>query len=125
MNGGANYRLCVYDDGVKKVDAEIAASGTCAGDPCWKLTTTGRKYKHKTGNVAGIRKVKFKAGTDKAKILVKGKGMNLANPLPFTAGTLVTVQFVRNPGGAVECWECLFLPTRTRTRRICSATSVP
>ena len=43
-------------------------------------------------------------------MLVKAKGMNLANPLPFTASALVTVQFVRNPGGPVECWESAFAP---------------
>jgi hypothetical protein len=110
---GANYRLCVYDDDVKKVDAAIEAGGICDATSCWKVTTTSRKYKHKTGNADGIRKVKFKAGTTTAKMLVKGKGANLANPLPFTAATSVTVQFVRNPGGSVECWQSIFLPVNT------------
>lgn len=107
---GANYRLCVYDDGVKKVDAAIEAAGPCDTISCWKETTTSRKYKHQTGNADGIRKVKFKAGVSSAKMLVKGKGMNLDNPLPFTAATSVTVQFVANPGGANACFESVFLP---------------
>ena len=107
VNGGTNYALCVYDDGVLKLNPAIAAAGACDARPCWKATTTSRQYKSKSGNLDGITKIKMKAGTGTASIKMKGKGASLAMPFPLTDASAVTVQFVRNPGAAVECWEAV------------------
>jgi len=105
VGASTNYRFCLYDDGGLAIDAEITAAGTCDDKPCWKASDTGRKYKSKSGNDDGIGAVSLKAGVGKALIQVKGKGINLTSPFPITDATAVTVQFVRNPGAAVECWE--------------------
>lgn len=106
LGGDTNYRLCVYDDGVLKMNPAIAAGGTCDGEPCWQTAgATGIKYKNTAGNAAGITMVKMKAGAGNAKIIVKGKGSGLSLPFPITDATAVTVQLVKNPGSGPECWE--------------------
>jgi hypothetical protein len=105
--GSTNYALCVYDDGVLKMSPNIPAAGVCGDKPCWKDTATGRQYKDKDGFAGGVTKIKIKVATGAGAIRVKGKGFLLASPFPITDATAVTVQFVRNPGAAVDCWESI------------------
>jgi len=114
--GSTNYAFCLYDDGVLKMSPAIPAIGSCGDKPCWKATATGRQYKDKFGSYGGITKVKIKATLGAAAIQVKGKGSILASPFPISDATAVTVQFVRNPGAGVECWESVLpAPPRTST----------
>lgn len=105
IDGTTNYRLCVYDDGVLKMSPAVAAGGMCDGDSCWSLQgTTGVKYRNRLGNADGITMLKLRSGAGRAKILVKGKGANLALPFPVTDATGLTVQLVQNPGAGGRCW---------------------
>jgi len=105
--GSTNYAFCLYDDGTLKMSPLIQSAGVCGNKPCWKDTATGRKYKDKDGFAGGVTKIKIKAATGAGAILVKGSGIYLANPFPITDTTATTVQFVRNPGPGVECWESI------------------
>ncbi len=103
-----SYALCVYADGALVMNPTIAASGLCAGLPCWKAVGQGFAYANPTGNSAGIVKANLKPGDGKAKIMVVGKGASLAPVLPIPLGSLVTVQMVKSPGSGPECWQAEF-----------------
>jgi hypothetical protein len=92
------YYVCVYAPGL--VFDAIVPNG-----PPWAAAgSKGFKYKDVGGAAGGVTKMKLKSGAvDKAKILVKGKGMNLDDPLPLTQPVLV--QLRANNG---ECWEHQF-----------------
>ncbi len=103
--GSTNYILCIYDDGSLAMSSSVAAGGTCGDTLCWAAKSTGHKYKNKVGNAAGLTQIKLKAGAGKASIQVKGSGANLALPPSIADTSAMTVQFVRNPSAAIECWE--------------------
>lgn len=107
-----SYALCIYDDGVLKHEYQVEPAGTCGGDPCWSAAgQRGFKYKNPAGNEDGIVLAKLLSGAGKAKLLLKGKGSNLAVPATdplFTQSADVTVQLVRSAGGG--CWESGFAP---------------
>jgi hypothetical protein len=102
--------LCLYDTPggtpTFRLDATAPADGICAGKPCWKETRTGFKYKSKDLMPDGLQKITLKEGdTGKAKIAVKGKGLNLGLPsLPLSPP--VRVQLKRSDGSA--CWDATF-----------------
>jgi len=78
----------------------------CAAKACWKAAGhSGFKYKDKDLTPDGIQQVVLKAGVSgKAKIQVKGTGINLPIPtLPLTQPVRVQV---RNSDGI--CWEAGF-----------------
>ena len=77
----------------------------CAGKPCWQAKGTGFSYKDKDLTPDGIAQLTLKAGTTgKAKIQVKGSGVNLPMPtLPL--GLPVRVQLKNSDG---TCWEASF-----------------
>lgn len=100
-----SYVLCVYVDGAPIMEAAIES-----GDN-WSSKRRGYKYKNKEGNSDGIFIGLLKEGVGKAKILVKGRGKNLAMPtLPLNPSSDVTVQLVRDPEEPTECWEAVFTP---------------
>ena len=96
--GTTNYALCIYAAGSLIEEPEIAA------DPfLWQPSgTRGYKYKDPAASSDGIRKVGLTSGPDlKAKMLVKGKGINLPDPaldLPLP----VTVQLVNSSSVCFE-----------------------
>lgn len=111
VTGTSALSLCVYDDDALKLEAGVAAQGTCGDQPCWQETSTGFKYKHKAGNSAGITQVVLREGEGNAKIAVKGKGANLSLPtLPLSQAAEVRVQLVIDPGTGPVCWESTFAP---------------
>lgn len=87
--GTTAYTLCLYAGTAALGDATIAG-----GSGFWKVlgANKGYKYKDKPGSSDGITKVILKASTsNKAKALVKGKGLNLPDLVtPFA--TPVTAQ---------------------------------
>ena len=104
-----SYPLCIYEDAVLVMSAEIAAGGTCGSKPCWKdLGGKGFGYKNKEGNAAGVTGVTLKAGNGKASIALKGKGGSLQLPLPITDMSTVTVQLLKDVDSGSECWEAVF-----------------
>jgi len=93
------YFVCIYAPG--PVLQAIVPPGAAA----WSTSgTTGFKYDDSTGAAGGVTKGKIKSGTGgKAKILIKGGGLNLDDPLPLVQP--VTVQLQNDDG---ECWEHAF-----------------
>jgi len=103
VSGGTGYFVCAYDDGVPALAARVD------GGTSWSATASGFKYADTATNPDGIFKVILKSGTGNAKILVKGKGANLAPPaVPLADLTAVTVQLVKTAAGGGECWEAVF-----------------
>jgi hypothetical protein len=113
-----SYALCVYDE-VGGVPAstttfDIAPANLCGSDPCWKAKgERGFKYKNDAGNADGITSILMKSGQNgKAKVIVKGRGLNLALPAPATLtellnqDTAVTVQLVNSVN---KCWTTEFI----------------
>jgi hypothetical protein len=99
--------VCLYADGELVMSTLVGAAGTCDGRPCWKpFGARGFKYKNRNGNEAGITKATLKDGSGNATILFKGRGANLAPPLPLTFGSGVRVQLIRFDNPA--CWESDF-----------------
>ncbi len=110
---GTNYTLCIWDASAApqpRLLAHIPSGGTCGTKPCWKAIKDGFKYNDKLLDPDGIQQLLLKAGpATKAKIIAKGKGVNLPMPtLPLT--TTVTVQ-LKNDAGV--CWEAKYsVPTK-------------
>jgi hypothetical protein len=101
------YELCVYDQTGGSPNLVLSSkapnAGVCAGQPCWKQTASGFKYKDKDLSPNGILGVLLKAGEDgKAKIVVKGKSASLGLPPTLTLTQPITVQIKNNVG---TCWE--------------------
>lgn len=99
--GTANMALCIYETGGLVGEALVAPG------PGWSVVSTkGWKFLNKAGTQDGIQKIILKGSTNnKAKALVKGKGLNLPDPSPPL--TLpVTVQLVNSQTGI--CWEGVF-----------------
>jgi hypothetical protein len=116
VGGSATYRVCIYDSSANPQPLQEAAllpGGTCGTAACWKLLGSiavpkGYKFKNKVGNAAGLTDAKLLAGvTGKAKVQVKGKGVNLVMP---TLGLTVpvTVQLLIDDGMTTECWQTTF-----------------
>jgi hypothetical protein len=111
-----DYALCVYDRsaGVATL-AQVATApggGVCAGVNCWKRLSRGFRYKNLLASDDGVRMLLLKEGqNDRAKLLLKGKGPNLALPAPFSGQEIldqdpsVTVQLVNTAG---FCWEATY-----------------
>ena len=97
----ASIALCVYDN-TGLVGETLVAPGAN-----WSVVSTkGWKFLDKSGSQDGIQKVVLSGSTDnKAKALMKGKGINLPDIAP--ALTLpVTVQMVNSESGL--CWQSVF-----------------
>jgi len=99
--GTTNYALCIYAAGSLIDEPEIAANFYL-----WSpLGTRGYQYKDPAGTSDGIRKLRLQSGADaKARILIKGKGMNLPDPtleLPLP----VTFQLVNSSN---ICFEAVY-----------------
>jgi cysteine-rich repeat protein len=98
-----DYRLCIYANGALVSRTHIPAGGVCLTKPCWKETKVGYVYKDKEATPDGITGLTLKEGLvpGKAKISLKGKGVNVDTPdLPLALP--VTVQ-LRAANGV--CWE--------------------
>jgi hypothetical protein len=108
-----DYTLCVYDEklGVPRTAlvVTIPAGGTCVGQPCWSVSSSGYAYKDAARTVNGVRTVKLKAKVPgNASILIKAQGAGIpitdspATPLLFAQSPQVTAQLVSSTGA---CWE--------------------
>ncbi len=100
-----DYTFCVYDSSVRPqpiLFAQAPAGGTCGTKPCWKAIKGGFKYNDKLFTPDGLQQVLLKSGVaTKAKVLVKGKGVNL--PMPTLPLTLPVRVQVKSESGV--CWE--------------------
>jgi len=100
LMGDTNYALCIY---AGSASARIADMRVPPGFGWSNISTKGFKYLDNPGINGGIQKMILKANLDdKAKALVKGKGVNLPTIAPPLA-LPVTVQLVNSSTGV--CWE--------------------
>jgi len=98
--GATNYLVCLYNGG-SLLQSILMGSGEG-----WSSTSSGYKYLDKAGIADGVTKAVLKAGTGKAKILIKGRGANLNVDLPAPMSD-VTVQFSTSDGAV--CYEDTYL----------------
>jgi hypothetical protein len=99
------YTLCVFDDNVEVFRSSVPAAGLCGALPCWRTTgATGFKYINRDRTPDGVMRVLLKSGAaGNAKVLVKGKGVNLPFPASFLPmATPVHVQLQADSG---TCWQ--------------------
>jgi hypothetical protein len=101
-----SYQLCIYDAAGDTVGrASAPPGGTCDGRPCW--AAKGSKYRYRSrervpgGGRRSTLRMTLAAGLDgKAKVLVKGRGVQLdLAALPWSQP--VVVQLKNSEG---ECW---------------------
>jgi len=103
-----SYDLCLYEDGVLVQSFTAPASGFCQGKPCWKETSKGYSYKDKGLTPHGLSSVKLNEGVDgKAKVSVKGKGVNLGLSSLDALDGVLDVQ-LQQAGG--PCWGARYTP---------------
>lgn len=114
--GPTTYTLCVYGSQASEpsvaMRAAIPGNTMCGGTFCWKPTgVKGFKYKDTAGSADGITRIRLRAGSGDAKVMVKGNGAGLPLPPPADPNNLiyqdpnVTVQ-LRNSDGV--CWEAVY-----------------
>ena len=106
------YALCVYDESggtpSLRLRATVPPGGLCAGNACWKASSTrGFKYRDRNGTAGGVQSMVLTAGTDgKARISWKAKGTGLLMPsFPLNEDPRVTVQLKNSAG---TCWEAVY-----------------
>ncbi len=88
--------------------ARVLPDRICGTKPCWIANgAKGFKYVDKLGTPEGINQITLTAGAaGKAKILVKGKGLNLSNhPFGLPAPPLMLPLTVQLQSGNGNCWE--------------------
>jgi hypothetical protein len=108
--GTTDYEVCVYDGNNDLVTRACApAAGVCDGNPCWKETVHGYKYRNRAvgggGRVNGLQ-IMLKEGVAAGKTTIKLSGKGVAPALPaMPIAQPVTVQLVN--GGNV-CWESTY-----------------
>jgi hypothetical protein len=98
----------------------VLPGGTCGTKPCWQLignslSPKGYKYQNNDGTPDGIISMKLQAGlAGKAKLQMKGQGVNLAVP-PLGLTLPVTVQLSVSDGVTTECWQTTFTTSQANS----------
>jgi glucose/arabinose dehydrogenase len=101
------YQLCIYDGTGFLAGAAAPAGSTCGGSGCWKATGSGFKYRDPARTSDGLQTVLLKAGGDqKAKIIVRAKGLNVDMPDLNALVSPVTIQMKRAAGSV--CWGATY-----------------
>ena len=123
--GSTSYALCIYDEagGVPFNAYHGQPPGGCGTAACWTpSSTTGCKFKSKTGAPDGITNLLLKAGAaDKAKVEVSAGKLDLAlSPFPLQQSPRVVAQ-VRTSTG--QCWGATFSTATKNTATKFSAKS--
>src|SRR5207237_5092503 len=101
---GTGYQLCLYDESggtpTLFVGASAPPDGTCAGRPCWRVSTGRVAYGDRGLSPDGIAKLDVRAGSDgAARIALKGRGINLGlPPLPLAEDPRVVLQLLNASG---------------------------
>lgn len=103
-NTGTVYNLCIYDG----TGVVSFASTPPFGSSNWSSNFKGYKYKDKLGTSDGVTQVILKSHADpgKAKIIFKGKGLNLDMPSVGGLTSPVTVQLHRSDDPL--CWSATY-----------------
>ena len=107
----ATYALCLYSGGVAAAEIQVAPGATK-----WApLGTKGYKFSDIAAAEDGAQKISLRGGASgKSKALLKGRGLNLPDPINTTPLTLpVTVQLVNDGNGL--CWQSVFATASKNT----------
>lgn len=108
----ATYATCVYEAGALSFSLVVPPNGSL-----WtQIGTKGFKYKDLAGLQNGVQKVIVKGstgGSNKSKILVKGRGVALPDPLPPALTLPARVQVINSDSGL--CWEANFATFKKST----------
>src|SRR6185369_14478737 len=115
----AEYALCIYA-GVS--DTLVAQMHIPASSTKWKpLGTKGFKYLDPSSSADGAQKIVLKGGVaGKSKVIVKGRGTALPDPLDMgPLGTPVTAQLLNYQSGV--CWEANYTTAKKDTSAIFKA----
>lgn len=99
----AVYAVCVYEGGALSYSMIIPPSNSL-----WQtIGSKGFKYKDLGGSFQGVQKIILKGSADpnKSKVLVKGRGLNVPDPVPALTMP-VEVQVVNSDTGI--CWGAEF-----------------
>jgi hypothetical protein len=108
----ADYSLCLYAAGTLVAELQVPAS---AGK--WSpLGSKGWRYFDPSGTPGGAQKISLKGGAEgKAKALLKGRGIDLPDPIDGAPLALpVTVQLVNGDNG--RCWQNVFTTAKKNTQ---------
>jgi glucose/arabinose dehydrogenase len=101
------YELCLYAGTAFVTSATAPVDNSCNGAACWKQTGSGFKYRDTQRTPDGVQTILLKAGVDeKAKIVVRGKGIDLAMPDLTALISPLTVQLKQN--GSSVCWGATY-----------------
>ncbi len=92
------FTACIYSNGALVSFGSVPAVGP------WTANTTSFKYKDKTGASSGFTQLQLKSNPTpgKGKIILKGKGLNLA--MPSTAGLASPVRVELHRTDSTICW---------------------
>jgi hypothetical protein len=107
---GTSYSMCGYDGGGQQFVSLFApGQSQCGTRPCWTSSASGMgsmKYTDRLLTPSGLSNVSLKAGdSQRASLLVKGKGQNLALPRSHINAPF-RVQLINNQSN--KCWEATF-----------------
>jgi cysteine-rich repeat protein len=106
--------LCAFErtSGVPTLllSATAPAAGVCTVRPCWTARGTSFSYRNPGPTPDGLQQLSLKPGAaGRARITVKGKGVNLSLPRP-PLDPSITVRLQRSDAPA--CWEAEFSHTQ-------------
>jgi hypothetical protein len=112
-NAATGYALCVYDAAAagRLVSSATVPGGRACGTthprPCWKESSTGFRYTDVESASEGVRSILLREGLapGKARIVVVGKGVQLAVSSLLDFVPPVTVQLANRDG---QCWEATY-----------------
>lgn len=100
----SDYSLCLYGAGMLVAELRVPASASK-----WSpLGSKGWRYFDASGTPGGAQRISLKGGGEgKAKALLKGRGIDLPDPIDDAPLALpVTVQLVNGDNG--RCWQNVF-----------------
>jgi hypothetical protein len=105
----ADYRLCVFRETSGAPTLLFGANVPPSASLWSEIGTSGYKYNDTGATQEGVSKVLLKGGAaDKAKIILKGKGMGLSDPtVPLAMGTTGILVQLTNESNSM-CWESEF-----------------
>lgn len=114
--GPTDYTLCLYGTQNSApyvvTHFEVPGNTMCDGTFCWKPTgLRGFKYTNSTGHPDGVTRVRLRAGSGDAKILVKAIGVGQPAFEPADPNNLISqdpnvIVQLRNDDGI--CWEAVY-----------------
>ena len=102
-----DYDFCVYDGdlGSAGVPGLVVGARASAGSH-WRSTAGGFSYNLRGG---ALNRIRLKSGSaGQARIIVKGKGLDLALPALQTIAMPLTVQLKSSDGASSQCWSAVY-----------------